>query len=776
MARKSKRADKDIVEEAQKRHHACADWEAKFRKNHKSDTLMATADAYNMNAWPQDVLNVRQPRGGPVRPCLTFPMIQQHNLHIINNAQQNTMGVKVNATGYGATAEAAEALEGLIRHIEYQSNAQQNAYKCAIECQVEGGRGYTHIMADYAPGDTFDQELYIRSVPDPLSVWLDPDCQEPDKSDARWGQIGQDMQRKEFESTYPDASKLAGTQAAFGDGQDWSRDWSRDDTVRVVRYYRLNDVDDTLYAVPDGIVLPGPTDEDGKPVIDPMTQQPIAGQPVPPGVMRKSAMSPELVEMAEEQDFQSRPIADPQVEWFLIAGHEIIDRGDTVFDHIPLVPWIAREKVIDGKFDCWGHTRQLIDPQRMYNYSASEFVGLTAMQSRVQWTGDARAIEGYEAEWANANTSNAVFLPQNRVSLEDNSPIEPVERLDPPTTPQAAMQGMANAEHQMQLVSGQFDAEMGAPSNERTGVAIQQRQRQGDTATYHFTDGQGAALRLTGKILIGAIPKVYDTQRAIQILGGDGQRKGVVVDPSLQQAHQEVPPPPPGTPDVDPNADAIMAINPKIGRYDVEADVGPAYGTRRQETFNALTQIMSAAPEIVAKCGDLLFQSADFPMADEIAKRLAPPSDDPQAAAAQQHIQQLTAQIGQLQQKLNDKTADQQIRIGQQQHDKVDDVMKSEIDRYKAETDRIAAIGSIDPAMLMPLVQQAVRDALATQIGGGAAGPLPQLPQSQQPPPSLAPAAGPIGTPQGTDVQRLPSTNPPGGLVHGPVPTNGAVQ
>jgi hypothetical protein len=757
---RAEREDAEIVEEAQKRFKQAQDWESTARANAKQDALIACADSYNMNAWPREALLARQPPGGQPRPCLTFNMIQQHNLHVINEAQQNQMGVKVNATGFGATAEAADAIEGLIRHIEYQSNAQQNAYFTAIENQVEIGIGYTHIVADYAPGDTFDQELYIRSVPDPLSVWFDPDCQEPDKSDARWGQIGQDMPRKEFEAKYPDWANKPGTTAAFGDGSDWSRDWVKDDTVRVVRYYRLNEIDDTLYAIPPGVVLPGPTDDDGMPLADPVTGAAVPGEPVPPGVVRASEMSDELLEIAKEQGFQNRPIADPQVEWFLIAGHAVIDRGETVFDHIPLVPWIGREKVVDGKYDRWGHTRLQIDAQRMYNYSASEYVGLTALASRAQWLGDAKAFEGND-EWLSANVGNHPYLRYNSKDPDDGvTEIPPPQRIEPATVPSAAMQGMANAERQMQIVSGQYDAEMGAPSNERTGVAIQQRQRQADTATYHFTDRQGAALRLTGKILIGAIPKVYDTQRAVQILGLDGERKGVVVDPKLPTAHAEAAPDP-GSP---PDAEAIMAINPTIGRYDVEADVGPAYGTRRQEAFNAITQILAASPPLAEKIGDLLFKAADFPLSDEIAERLAPVGDDPNVAAANQALQQAHGQIAQLTQKLSDKQADIALKQQQIQHDKIDDVMehdnarrRMDLDQYRAETDRMSAIGDIDPAALIPVLRQ-----LISLASGGGSVPLAPSHDPSMGGPSPVPTGG-IG---------LSPSNGPGGEIRS---INGAV-
>jgi hypothetical protein len=62
---------------------------------------------------------------------------------------------------------------------------------------------------------------------------------------------------------------------------------------------------------------------------------------------------------------------------------------------------------------------------------------------------------------------------------------------------------------------GQYQSDMGAPSNERSGAAINARQRQGDNATFHFLDHQAIAIRFTGKILIDLIPKIYDTERVL---------------------------------------------------------------------------------------------------------------------------------------------------------------------------------------------------------------------------------------------------------------------
>ncbi|CAI9120240.1 portal protein [Brytella acorum] len=170
---------------------------------------------------------------------------------------------------------------------------------------------------------------------------------------------------------------------------------------------------------------------------------------------------------------------------------------------------------------------------------------------------------------------------------------------------------------------------------------------------------------MTGKLILEAIPRVYDVTRAVQVMGIDGTMAQAVVDPSIQQAHQQVTPQGivPNAPSADPEtiADvrgAILAINPSIGRYDVVADVGPSWASQTQETFNALMQVVQADPMLIQKCGDLLFRSAPFPLASEIADRLKPASDDPQATALQQQLQQAQQLIAQLQQQLKDKQQD----------------------------------------------------------------------------------------------------------------------
>ncbi|KAB8122445.1 hypothetical protein D3W54_14740 [Komagataeibacter medellinensis] len=723
----------DVLREVQERFTSAKDFEADWRQKALEDLKFFHADAYNHAQWDDAVYQLRNGTwGGSPRPCLTINKTAQHVFHVENDARQRQMGIKVNATGFGATEKAADVIEGIIRHIEYQCNAQQNAYSCAIQGQVRQGIGWVHIITDYVKGqDSFDQDFFIKSVPDPRSVYSDPNTQEPDHSDMQWAMIADEMPRDEFLRLYPDHADMADAAPLSIADETGPRDLDADkDTVRVFRYYRRNEEKDTLWACP----MP---QADGSVSIQPM---------------RQSQMAKEMVEMCREMGSQSRPITRPHVEFFLIVGDQIISSGPTVFRHIPLVPFVGIESVVDGELDRCGLVRALIDPQRMFNYSASAFVESVAVQTKSPWLVDERSIEGYENQWAAANVSNQAYLPYRSIDPDDSSPLQAPQRLDPPTGSTGHLQAMQNADLQMQMVTGQYQAEMGAPGNERSGRAINERQRQSDTANYHYTDNQGMALRLIGKILIDAIPFVYDTARAVQAMGEDGTQTSAIVDPNARAAVQAVLPPGTSAPQ-GANLDqqlamqgAILAVNPTIGRYDVEADVGPAYATRRQEAWDALSQILSAAPQIAPKVLPFLFKASDFPLADQIYDALT--------AGPDPAMQQLQAQNQQLTKKLQDRQQDYALRASKQQHDQVIDLMDQEVDRNKAETDRMAAIGSIDPATLRPVLENLVRQILTEQ--GTPNAPIPQGPPAE--------------------LDRIQSDNPPGGEIHAPNPVVGAVE
>ncbi len=182
-----------IIKTAKKRFQQCQDWEAQARLNFDFDYKFANGDSHNKYQWDNDLVLTRELED---KPCLTINKTRQHNLMVINDAKQNKPGVRIRPVGDEATYEGAQIYQELIYHIEYISNAE-NVYDSGTTWQVEAGWGYWRITTDYISDKTFDQEIYIKRVKDPRSVYLDPNTNEVDKSDARFGLVWTHLQARE---------------------------------------------------------------------------------------------------------------------------------------------------------------------------------------------------------------------------------------------------------------------------------------------------------------------------------------------------------------------------------------------------------------------------------------------------------------------------------------------------------------------------------------------------------------------------------------------------
>lgn len=102
----------------------------------------------------------------------------------------------------------AEVFNGVIRHIEYTSDADV-AYDTACENQVTYGEGYIRILTEYCDDTSFDQEIKIGRIRNSFSVYMDPMIQDPTGADARWCFITADMTKDEYERAYPKASPIS---------------------------------------------------------------------------------------------------------------------------------------------------------------------------------------------------------------------------------------------------------------------------------------------------------------------------------------------------------------------------------------------------------------------------------------------------------------------------------------------------------------------------------------------------------------------------------------
>lgn len=718
MAAPSVSENDKIVLEAQKRFRVCEEWEATARANFEYDYKFANADSINMYQWDSWVVGDRIANN---RPCLTINKTKQHNLQIVNDGKQNKPGINIRPVGDTASFEAAQIFQEIVRHIEYISNAE-TIYDSASEFQVDAGIGYWRVVTDYISDRSFDQEIYIKRVKDPRAVYLDPDINEIDGSDANFAFVFTDEAKDLFDAKYPKfKDKVGGTSAIFGDRSD-GQGWYTSTHVRVCEYFRKTNKDDKFVY----FILP----ETGEEVEGFWSELGKDGQQIFNEIKWRENNLP-----LSERTYRERPVVRGEIEWFKIAGNTIIDKKPWLGKYIPIVRIIGRETIIDGVMDRIGHTRALLDPQRIYNVNSSANVEFGALQTKVPITISAEAVEGHEEVYRTLNIVNPAWVPFNEYD-EDGNKLSPPKRMEAPVSSPAYVQQMQIAQNEMMMVSGQYQSQMGENENAKSGVAINARQRQGDRATYHFIDGEAIGIRYTGKILIDLIPKIYDKKRIMRIEAKDGSIINLTIDPNAAEAFKKILPE--GEPSVSNEQMIDVIFNPNVGIYAVQSDTGPSFATRRQEAFNALTQIAASNKEFMNVAGDILWRVADFPEAQLLAqrwRRIIPPNvlgDAPnpqmteamkQAADTIEHqlgiIAKMTQEAANRDRELDLKERELDLKQNIAADKSVVEAIREIREDYRAISDRITALGNSGPGLSVEQIQPLIKDAVLEALQNG---------------------------------------------------------
>ena len=600
------------------------------------------------------------------RPCLVMDRLTTHVNLVVNAQRQNKPAVKVHPVDNTGDVKVADIYDGVIRHIEAVSNAD-TAYETAGFTQAAAGQGYWRVLTQFKDETAFEQEIVISRITNPLSVYFDPDAREMDGSDAHWVFIVDSMNRKRFELKYPK------------NVQDWDstdpKGWYSAETVRIAEYFRVIHRKETLFLLADGTA---------------QFESDYNNAPEKPQIVKRRSGMRRVV------------------EWFKLGGDSIVDSRTWPGRWIPVVRVVGNEIDVEGDLQYTGIVHRAMDAQRAYNYWVSTVTETVAVQPKSPYVGVKGSFSGVEAQWKTANTANPAYLEYNATDVNGNPAPRP-ERQPPPTVPTGATQLVQMMADDMRWITGQQEANFGAPSNEQSGRAIIARAQQGDTATYHYVDNLARGIRHTGRIIVDMVPRVLDVKQILRTLGEDGSSDYAQHDPDQEDAIQE---------QKLENGEIGRIYNLGVGRYDVEVSVGPNFTTRRLEGVDAMQALLQADPQLWQVIGDIYLRNQDWPgaqdMADRIAKTIDPklktdpnqPEGDQQAqmqGALQQAQQMMQGQQAHLQhaQQLADQ-ADQEIaqlkaeiqkRDFDLQAKTADAQIKADADRYKTDaTVKIAEI------------------------------------------------------------------------------------
>jgi hypothetical protein len=583
--------EEEFLERVREHYTLCIDADRENRDRAKEALTFR-----NLEQWDIKVKNDRETDPEGSRPCLVVDKLNQHIQQVVNDERQNRPQIKVRPVDDKGDIEVAKIYDGIIRHIQDASHADI-AYDTGFECAVDGGFGYWRILTEYCDPYSFEQDLRIRRIRNRFAVYLDPERQEPDGSDAKYGFILYKVSKDKFKADYPKESEESLTDFTFH-AKEYA-EWYGADWVMLAEYYWIEPEKKTIVML---------ADEDGTV----MTKEEYEALQPPEGIVKPPIQAERETEI-------------PKVKWRTVTGNKILKTNEWPGYCIPIVEVTGNELDIEGKVYRSGMIRGAMDAQRVYNYSASAFVENVALAPRAPMIAAAGQLEGYEHDWKTANRRNISVLPYKPVSI-DGHPVPPPIRQPSPGIPAGWQAALQNAEHDIQSSMGRYDASLGDESNEKSGKAILARQRKGDVGSFHFQDNLTRSLRHTGRILIEVIPKYYDTKRVARIIGEDGTPDSVVVDPDLADEQGQ---PIPYKEEQGADGKIQKIYNLGVGKYDVTVIAGPAYTTRRIESAEAMLELSARNPDFLMNFGDIIFKAQDWPGADQIAerfKKMLPPN------------------------------------------------------------------------------------------------------------------------------------------------------
>ena len=555
-----KKADADFLREARERFQAGLDADHANRKRDEEDRKF-----FKGEQWTDAE---KKERGG--RITITVNRLPQFAKQVTGEMRQNKPAIKVLPKDDQTDEQLAEVYSAIIRHIESVSDAHR-LYNKAAEQAVIGGIGWFRILTDYLDETSFEQEIVVKPIRNPLSVVVDPDAQELTRCDMNWGFVSEMVSRKKFERSYPKVP----TVDFDTPGSDFGH-WINRDFIRVAEYWYREPVKRKLALFSDGST--SFLDDVDLNVVNAARQ----AEGLPP------------IQVTQDREVESHKVC-----WSRMTGAAVIDKGEWKGKWVPLIPVVGEEVEVGDEIFRHGLIHHAKDAQKSYIYARSAMIECIGNEPKAPWLVTADQIKGYKSMWENANKGNPAVLVYD---ADPKAPAGP-QRVPPPQMATAWYQEAQVSDQDMKATTGIYDASLGKQGNETSGRAIIARDQQGETATFVYTDNLTAAIRHAGNVLLDLIPHIYSGERIIRIMGEDGAIE------SYARINTRLP-------------DGRTFNDITQGRYDLEVTTGPAYATKRQEAADKMLQLAQANPAIPQVAGDLIVKALDLPLGDKLAERL----------------------------------------------------------------------------------------------------------------------------------------------------------
>lgn len=565
---------------------------------HGQTTRLRAADDmmfYHITQWDDSTLGESslQYRG-------QFDVLRKAGRQIMADLRANP--VQVNFVPKSESRDdGADILDGLYL-TDDRANTSLEAYDNATGEAVVCGVGAWELYTRYATNRAGDNRQIIERRPiyeANNNCFWDPNAKRLDKSDAKYVSIlnayspggyhelveelcresGKPSKKKREDEECEDEDE---TPSSFASPeQSYTFPWmgSGNDIVYVVCFYHRRRIKDKVITLTDPL-----------------------GQTV---MYRESDLVDLMDELIDDGYVieSERDIERWEVRKYIASGEKILNgkmgkngerEGEVIAgENIPVIPTYGERAFIEGEEHYEGITRLAKDPQRLRNFQLSYLADIVSRSPRPKPLFFAEQLEGFEFmyEGSGADNQYPYGLMQRKTAGGEELPLGPVGIMPEQTIPQALM---ASIELSRQAVEDV--ANPGLPQDiadpDLSGKAVNALTNRLDQQSIVYQQNLKHAKRRDAEVYASMAVEVYDAPREVTLTSPDGTTKKVKIMEAV----------------LDRQTGELVALNDLTNtEYDVYADIGPSYASKKEQTIDQLTTMATSLMQVDPNMARILF-------------------------------------------------------------------------------------------------------------------------------------------------------------------------
>ena len=431
------------------------------------------------------------------------------------------------------------------------------------------------------------------AIDEPESCYWDPAARETDKSDGEFCGVISYMSKTEFKKRYPNIDVSSINEMRFYDTSDTWFEWIDDENVTIADHYQKEWKKKTICKLNDGTTV------DKKDLDEKLKEKrknlklmqqleilaEVKGRPI------NLTRGLDKIEVVDE-----REASYCTIKHFRIVRNEILEENEWPSKYLPLVFVDGDSYYLRGRQFTKPFIQFAVDTQKFINYCATETISYIRGGRKERFLATISNIEKHQAAWKGVDNDNMALLydPDARTGASP-TPIQPLE------IPQTLLMQYQRAENDLYTILGRYEASVGAPGAERSGVAIANRIKQGNITAAVYPGNLLRAQTQVGRIILDLIPVIYDTYRSVNIIKNNGEKKTIEINKQIEKDKFEN----------------------KIDRqdYEIEITAGSSFAMQKAEAYAQLMDLIARIPAFGQIIPDLAAENLELSNAPQIVER-----------------------------------------------------------------------------------------------------------------------------------------------------------